>query len=80
MQRDETVNDILTDLELKGSLMKLVNSGVCSPFVLRNMEVYRFIDSRVRTGTKKTAAVKEAEGHFKICANAIFVILRGYSK
>lgn len=41
-----------------------------------HLEIYRFIDMRQKTGTKKKDAIIEAEVSFKVCRATVFNIIR----
>ena len=67
---------ILTELEITGDLKKLVMVGFCNPSVFRNLEIYRYVDSRMKTGLNKEGAVLAAEVQFKLCRKTVYNVLR----
>lgn len=72
MKSKRKPHEILTELELTGDLKVLVQGGFCSPCVVRNMEIYRFIDARVKTGSKVSKTVLDAETTFGVCRQTVF--------
>lgn len=72
------IYETLSDLEQSGKLKILIRAGFCSPCILRNLEMYRFIDARVRTGTKVDAAVLESEVAFNLCRRQVYRIIKSF--
>jgi Fe-S cluster biogenesis protein NfuA len=69
---------ILSELQKNGDLEILVKSGICSTCVLRNIEVYYYVDSQLKTGVKKTKAVLNTETQFNICRQTVYNILNTF--
>lgn len=68
----------ITGLEKSGDLKKAVKFGLCSVCVLNHLEIYRFVDARMKTGSKKNKAVQDAEIQFKVCRATVFNILKSF--
>lgn len=75
---DNPTYKLIAELEKNGKLKELIVCGVCSPLVLRDLTVYRYIDARIRTGDNKMQAVVAAEVAFKVCNRTIFKILKKF--
>lgn len=71
-----TTYETLNELESRGELKNLVYCGVLSINIINQLEVYRFIDARIKTGSKKTDAINEATVKMKVCRTTVFKILR----
>ena len=69
---------LASTLEQEGKLIQLVKAGFCDPCILRNLELYRYVDARIRTGSTKMQAVMEAEVTFKVCEKTVYNILRTF--
>lgn len=70
--------ETLSALEKTGELKKLVISGFMPVKIFTHLEVYRFVDMRTKTGTKKVKAVQEASILFRVCESSVFKIIRGF--
>jgi hypothetical protein len=68
--------EIISDLEKDGKLRQLVVSGFMPVKIFTHLEVYRFIDMRIKTGSKKMEAVAEASISFNVCESSVFKIIR----
>lgn len=66
----------LCNLESTGELKSLVRSGIMPVKIGTHLEIYRLVDARVKTGTKKMEAIIEASVKFKVCEKTVFNILR----
>ncbi|MDF3076129.1 MAG: hypothetical protein K0S09_18 [Sphingobacteriaceae bacterium] len=76
--QQKTAHTILTELESNGDLKVLVANGFCFPSVIRNLELYRYVDARIKTGTPKMKAVLDAEVEFKMCERAVYNVLNSF--
>jgi len=65
-------HEILTELESKGELKVLVNAGVLSPCVLSKLTLFRYVDARIKTGSKSGEAILDAEIQFKVCKATVY--------
>lgn len=72
------VHKILTELESRGELKDLVRSGYCAPCVVHNLNIYRFVNSRIETGSTKTKAVSEAAVCFECTERKIWRVLKSF--
>lgn len=78
MENKRTSNEILTELDKCGELKTLVKDGHLSPCIIRNLDVWRYVDVRLKTGSKVKQAVLEAEIDFSICRRTVFRILKTF--
>lgn len=65
-------------MEQSGDLKKAVKFGLCSVCVFNHLEIYRFVDARMKTGSKRKQAVQDAEIQFKVCRATVFNILKDF--
>lgn len=72
--------DTLNRLDSTGELKQLVNAGLMPVKICTHLEVYRFVDMRVKTGSRITEAVNEASVCMKLCRKTVFNIIRGLKK
>lgn len=72
--------EILNRLDSTGELKQLVNAGLMPVKICNHLEVYRFVDMRIKTGSKVTEAVNEASVCMNLCRTTIFSIIRGFKK
>jgi hypothetical protein len=72
--------DTLNKLDSTGELKSLVNAGLMPVKICYHLEVYRFVDMRIKTGSKVNAAVTEASVSMKMCRASIFKIMRGFKQ
>lgn len=68
--------ETLCKLESTGELKSLVKSGLMPIKIGTHLEIYRMVDMRIKTGTKKTEAVLEASVSFNVCRQTVFNIIR----
>lgn len=66
----------LCNLESTGELTNLVRSGLMPVKIGTHLEIYRMVDMRIKTGTKKTDAIMEASVNFKVCERTVFRIIK----
>lgn len=72
--------ETLNRLDSTGELKQLVNAGLMPVKICNYLEVYRFVDMRVKTGSKITEAVTEATVCMNLCRTTVFSIIRGLKK
>jgi len=68
--------EILNRLDNSGELKYLIRNGFMPVKIGTHLEIYRFVDMRVKTGSKKTEAVNEACAKLNVCRATVFNILK----
>ena len=69
---DEPKYVLASSLEQDGKLIQMVKAGFCDPCILTNLEMYRYVDARIKTGSTKMQAVMDAEVAFKVCEKTVY--------
>lgn len=77
---DETIFDILNELEKQGRLQKLQKQGFVPCNICTHVEFYRWFQARKYTGSRTTELVLEADEKFKLCRSYAFKIIRKFKK
>ena len=70
--------EILNRLDASGELKYLVRNGLMPVKIGTHLEIYRFVDMRMKTGSKKTSAVNEASVKLNVCRATVFNILKAF--
>jgi hypothetical protein len=69
--------EILLELKNEGKLKKLVDAGLMSPKVYYYLEIYLWIDARMRaTGKNISTIATEAEVSFGVCRTTIWTAIK----
>jgi len=63
---------------MSGDLKELIKTGCCNILICRDLELYRYVDARIQTGSKKMEAVLDAEIQFKVCEKTVYNILNTF--
>ena len=72
--------ETLNNLDKTGELKCLIHSGLMPVKIGTYLEIYRFVDSRIKTGGKMTDAVNEASVKLKMCRSSVFKIIQTLKK
>ena len=72
------VHKLLTRLEESGDLKDLVISGFCAPVVIRDLNIFRYVDARTVTGDGQSRAVRDAAKAFRCCESSVWKTLKKF--
>jgi hypothetical protein len=70
--------DTLNNLDSTGELKSLVNAGLMPVKICYHLEVFRFVDMRIKTGSKVSEAVNEASVSMKMCRSSVFKVIKSF--